>query len=158
MEATFKKVSRNSSVIVKMSLYLARHLRVSNYFSLSSVTVSFSTTLHPLVQNMQAAEDNTLTLQTERVLFCCSRRWMSGDIPEHILSQCCYNSPSLDTCKDDVHQETAKDRWMILMEKKTQTEFSEWGLKFSSLPHTAGSTLIWYWLKCVLWMSKLKSC
>lgn len=65
-----------------MLLYLARHLRVSNYFSLSSVTVSLSTTLHPSVQNMQAAavidqhiislrlpktksKDNTQILQTE---------------------------------------------------------------------------------------------
>lgn len=53
MEATFKKVSRSSSVIVNTLLFLARHLSVSNYPSLGFQLLYAFTALHASAQNMR---------------------------------------------------------------------------------------------------------
>lgn len=53
MEVTFKKVGRSSSVIVKTLLFLARHLRVSNYPSPGFQLLYTFTALHASAQNMR---------------------------------------------------------------------------------------------------------
>lgn len=74
MEATFKKVSRSSSVIVKTLLFLARHLRVSNRPRLSfQLLYTFKPEALSLTsaQNMctiQAAIDQNLVKRTSLLL------------------------------------------------------------------------------------------